>query len=87
MGQQIIRQPDGKLAVFSTVVDGFLLFDATPEEVIEWRAQCAADNARERTRAELERVLDVENPKPYLRFTLTWGEALALHNGHDDSDN
>jgi hypothetical protein len=65
MGQQIIRQPDGKLAVFSSVVDAFVVVDATPEEIIEWRAQEAAEQARERTRAELARVLDSGDPKPY----------------------
>jgi hypothetical protein len=82
MGQQIIRQPDGKLAVFSSVVDAFVVVDATPEEIIEWRAQEAAEQARERTRAELARVLDSGDPKPYRQFTLTWEQAEALDREH-----
>ncbi|MFI9018719.1 hypothetical protein ACIGZI_32265 [Streptomyces griseus] len=41
--RQIVRQPDGRLAVHSTVVDGLVLYDATADEV----ADEAADHARE----------------------------------------
>ncbi|CAL9480775.1 hypothetical protein [Streptomyces sp. enrichment culture] len=77
MGQQIIRQPDGRLAVFDTVSDTFIVVDATPEEVIEWRAEEAADTARSRTRDELNRVATTE--RPYRQFTLTWAEAASRH--------
>jgi hypothetical protein len=30
VGQQIIKQPDGRLAVFSSIVDAFIVVDATP---------------------------------------------------------
>lgn len=77
MGQQIIKQPDGKLAVFSTNVDAFIVVDATSDEIIEWRAEEAAEQARERTRTELAHVL-ADNPhKAYYQFALTWEEAAA----------
>ncbi|MER5376309.1 hypothetical protein [Streptomyces sp. NPDC002553] len=41
--RQIVLQPDGQLAVYSTVVDDLVLHDATPDEV----ADEAADFARE----------------------------------------
>lgn len=81
MGQQIIKQPDGRLAVFSTVTDSFVVVDATPEEVIEWRAEEAAQEASERTEAELKRVLDSAIDKPYRQFTLTWEEAARMDQG------
>jgi hypothetical protein len=77
MGQQIIRQPDGRLAVFDSTEDAFMIVDATPEEVIEWRAEEAAEAARERTKAELKRVLS-ESETPYHQFTLTWEEASRM---------
>lgn len=40
--RQIVLQPDGQLAVYSTVVDGLVLYDATPDGV----ADEAADFAR-----------------------------------------
>ncbi|MFE7328042.1 hypothetical protein ACFU8W_24225 [Streptomyces sp. NPDC057565] len=41
--RQIVRQPDGRLAVYSTVVDDLVMYDATPDEV----ADEAADFVRE----------------------------------------
>lgn len=71
MGQQIIEQPDGRYAVFDTVTDTLIVIDATAAEVIEWRAEEAADQARERARRDIERVRAGKSP-----LTLTWGEAL-----------
>lgn len=81
MTEQIIRQPDGRLAVFSSVVDAFVVVDATPEELIDYRAEVAALKARERTRAEIDRVLSGQ-PRPYHQFTLTWEEASRLDREH-----
>ena len=36
MGRAIIEQPDGLFCVWSTVVDDFLIYDATMEEIREW---------------------------------------------------
>ncbi|WP_406172115.1 hypothetical protein [Streptomyces sp. NBC_00996] len=43
MGQQIIKQPDGRLSVFSSVTDSFIVVDASPEEIVEWRAEEAQE--------------------------------------------
>ncbi|MGW6790030.1 hypothetical protein [Streptomyces chartreusis] len=83
MGQQIIKQPDGRLSVFSTYTDSLIVLDATPEEIVEWRAERAAERAREETRRELARVLDDDNPRPYYQFTITWEEAAAKDRAHD----
>jgi hypothetical protein len=85
MGQQIIQQPDGKFAVFSSISDSLIITDATQEEIVEWRAEEAANMARERTLLEFERVLDPGNPRPYRQFTLTWDEAVARE-AEDDGD-
>jgi len=37
MGHQIIKQPNGKYAVWSSVVDHFVMINATPEDIIEDR--------------------------------------------------
>jgi hypothetical protein len=81
MAEQIIRQPDGRLAVFSSVVDAFVVIDATPDELIDYRAEEAAIKARERARTEIDRVLSGE-PKPYHQFTLTWDEAVQMDREH-----
>ncbi|MFI2616601.1 recombinase family protein [Streptomyces sp. NPDC018584] len=87
MGQQIIRQPDGKYSVFSSVTNTFIVLDASEEELIEWRATEAADRARDQAGRELERVKSSDS-RPYHQFTLTWEEAVRLHKkykGTDDS--
>jgi hypothetical protein len=34
MAHQIVKQPNGLYAIWSTVVDNFIVYDATPEEII-----------------------------------------------------
>ncbi|KFG02578.1 hypothetical protein IQ62_01140 [Streptomyces scabiei] len=85
MGQQIIKQPDGRLAVFSTVVDAFIVVDATPEEILDWRAEEAAKDARRDTQRQLDHVLADEPDRSYFQFALTWEEALTKHREHGGS--
>ncbi|MFD5899051.1 hypothetical protein [Streptomyces sp. NPDC060366] len=82
MGQQIIRQPDGKLAVFSSITDTFIVVDATPEELVEWRAEEAAERAREQTRKELEKVLAGNSHVVYRQSAMTWEEAMQSDREH-----
>ena len=82
MGQQIIKQPNGLLAVFESITETFILTDATPEEIVKWRAEEAAETARERTLAELEHVLAGDPRKVYRQHALTWREASKRHASH-----
>jgi len=75
MGHQIIRQPDGKLAVFSSIVDAWILMDATPADLEDYYAEKAAEDARQRTRKVLEHVLAGEPRKAYYQFAMTFDEA------------
>ena len=78
MGEQIIKQPDGRLAVFSSIVDAFIIIDATPEEILDWRAEEAAAKAREQTQRELDAVLADDPRRVYFQFTRTWEEAAEM---------
>jgi len=82
MGQQIIRQPDGKLAVFNSITDTIVYYDATAEEIIEWRAQQAAEDARRATREQLKDVIRGEPFRVYHQFTMTWQAALEKDRVH-----
>jgi adenylate kinase len=82
MGQQIIKQPDGLLAVFSSIVDAFIVVDATPEEILDWRAEEAAAKERERTQRELDAVLADDPRKVYYQFAKTWEEAAEMDREH-----
>lgn len=85
MGQQIIRQPDGRLAVFSTVTDGIVLYDATAQEVADYFAEEAATEARRRAKRLVEAVMAGDPRKVYGDRAVTWAEALELHReGHGE---
>lgn len=74
MGRQIIKQPNGKYAVWSTVVDDFILVDALPEDIVSERVQ----ESSERIRKDVTKVIeDLNNGKrPYYQFTVTFEEAV-----------
>lgn len=83
MGQQIIKQPNRLLAVFSSVTETFIIMDATPDEIIEWRAKAAAEAARENARREVDRILAGETlVNPYFQFAYTWEEASQMDREH-----
>lgn len=72
MGHHVIRQPDGRLAVWSTVVDDFIMIDASVDEVAEEHAEASATRAREEWTRVAQAVLDGTGRG------MTWEEALAL---------
>jgi len=59
MAYRLIKQPNGKFAVFSTGVDGIIVYDATAEELAQDAALKAANEARAKTHEW------VNDPKPY----------------------
>ncbi|QLJ06752.1 hypothetical protein HZZ00_37615 (plasmid) [Streptomyces sp. NEAU-sy36] len=82
MGHQIIKQPDGRLAVFSSVVDAFVIVDATPDELVEWYAEEAAQDARDRTQRLLDKLHSGGAELVYGRRALTWEEASQMNEEH-----
>ncbi|GAA4626804.1 hypothetical protein GCM10023196_036550 [Actinoallomurus vinaceus] len=82
MGNQIIRQPDGKYAVFSRVSDQLVMWDATEDEVIEYFAEEAAEATRRDVRRKLEHVAAGEPERAYHQFAMTWEEALRKDREH-----
>jgi hypothetical protein len=84
MANQIIKQPNGDYAIFSSVIDGFTHVDMTAEEIIElWSSQ-------ERARIS-ESVYEIINQlqdggKPYYQFTLNFDQAMKIHHEHGWSD-
>lgn len=84
MSRQIIKQPNGLYAQWSSVVDDFVMIDATPEDIIEDLLADERDNITARVHkivADLDR-----GDKPYYQFTMTWNEAVResiKHHGRD----
>ncbi len=76
MARQIIKQPDGRYAIFSSVVDDFILLNATPQDIIDdYVVDCRtliADKV-----AEVVAALD-RGEKPYYDLTKTFDEAVRI---------
>lgn len=82
MGQQIIKQPDGRLAVWSTVVDDWVIFNATPEELLDYYAEEAAQEARRQTQRALDAVLADDPKQVYYQWAMTFEEAEERRREH-----
>lgn len=76
MGQQIVKQPDGLYAVWSSVVDSFISVNNTPAEIVE---ALVADE-RERIQNRVNHVISQldKGETPYHQFTMTFDECVAL---------
>lgn len=87
MGHQIIKQPDGRLCVFSSIVDEIIVADATAAELGDFYAEREAERARSDVKRLTDAVL-AGNPRlVYHRFVMTYPEAVAKHrNGGGDPD-
>lgn len=72
----IVRQPTGKYAVWSDVVDDFIMIHCTREEIIADRVETATKEITERVNKDCD-SLD-KGGKPYFQFTMTWDEALKM---------
>ncbi|MER5617689.1 hypothetical protein [Streptomyces sp. NPDC002215] len=91
--RQIVLQPDGRLAVYSTVVDDLVMNDATPDEVADEAADFVRETASphatpeqvaeriRRARGTAHRnaahVLAGEPHRAY-KHPLTWQESEAM---------
>jgi hypothetical protein len=90
MAHQIIRQPNGLYALWSTCVDNFTLLDATESEIVNelvseyglvgFRQACTDDVRR--------KVAMLEDGKPaYHQFTRSFEECVAtIRELHGDDD-
>ena len=89
MAWQIIKQPDGNLAVFSSNVDDWVATDCTPDEVEELFAEEAGRDLARRLREVREHIANVEAGearKSYYQFAMTHaeaGERIAEVHGHE----
>ena len=74
MGTQIIKQPNGKYLLWSSNEDRVVLYNGTPEEIVEfWLVETKA-HFKDRVSLILKKL--EEGEKPYCQFTLTFEEVL-----------
>lgn len=74
MGRQIIKQPNGKYCVFSSIVDNIIMYDATEQDIIDWRIREEA----ERVTKDIKQIISDINAgeKAYGIFTKSYSQML-----------
>lgn len=75
MGRQIIKQPNGKYCIFSTVVDSVTDYDMSVEDIIEDWSKSFGD-VSEKVNEIIEKLERGE--KPYYQFTKTFDEMITF---------
>ncbi len=76
MGHQIIQQPDGLYAVWSSMVQDFVLVNAMPADIVEMELKDRAEEITRRVNAVIQ-ALD-NGRAPYFQFTQTFEQACAF---------
>ena len=86
MGQQIIKQPDGLYAIFSSITDTWIVYDADRQEIFDYYAERAKEDADRTTKRILD-VVDAGHPNlVYHQFAMTFAEANRRSVEHDGDD-
>jgi septation ring formation regulator EzrA len=74
MGWQIIKQPNGKYCIFSSVVDNVIYYDGTREQIVN----AFLEPEIERIKKHVNEVIDQleKGEKPYFQFTKSFDEMV-----------
>jgi chloramphenicol O-acetyltransferase len=74
MGQQIVKQPNGKYCLFSSVVDSVTYYNMSAEEIVEvW-----TNDAKEEYERKVKEIIETleEGGKPYYQFTQSYEDCI-----------
>lgn len=78
---QIIKQPNGKYCIFSSIVNNITQYDCSEDDIVEeWTSQY-----KKEMEAKVKEVISKleKNEKPYFQFTLSFVEMLeTIENVH-----
>lgn len=87
MSRQIIKQPNGKYCIFSSVVDNIISYNMNKEDIIE---KYVDDFRKVATKEVAETIESIEaGKKPYYQFTKTFDQMIeTIKNiyGHDEAN-
>ncbi len=74
--RQIIKQPNGKFCIFSSVVDSITHYNMNENDIIE---ELVAESRKE-IEEQVKKVISAlnNNTKPYYQFTMSYDEMLEL---------
>lgn len=71
---QIIRQPNSKYAIWSSIVDNLIYFNCSSDEVVDIICERDKDKAKKSTEAIIEKLKSGE--KPYHQSTMNWDKVI-----------
>lgn len=74
MSKQIIKQPNGKFCLFSTVVDSVTHYDCTPEEIIEQMVEEQRKVITDKVNGVVKELN--KGGTPYCQFTISYDEMI-----------
>lgn len=76
MGRQIIKQPNGKYCIFSSIVDNVTHYDMTEDEIVEEWVNEYREQIVEKVKSIISKLENGE--KPYNNFTKSYHDMLSL---------
>lgn len=86
MARQIIKQPDGKFAIWSSTADGIIMHGATRSQIERFFVL----EAEKETIRSVGTILDLVDgghaQDAYFQFAKPWEEALRQHNENHPAD-
>lgn len=79
MGKQIIKQSNGKYAVWSTIIDDFCVIDKDKDEIISYFKEEFLQQVEKKI-ANIEDDIEMldKGENPYYQFTKTFDDCLEL---------
>jgi len=77
MGHRIVKMPSGKFAIFSTIVDDIIVYDATPEQLIDYYVEKKREEIIEEITAITNALAKGERAWPHQRGNESWAETVA----------
>ena len=72
--QQIIKQSNGKYCLYSSIVGDVVLWDATPNDILdEW-----VNSYRKEMAQKIKKIIESldDNGKPYYQFTISFEDVI-----------
>jgi len=82
MAHHIIKQPNGLYCIYSTVVDAFLIEDATRSDVIKSEQSDNIHLKKSHVKTVINNIIDLidKGIDPYNGFPYDYETALKIHN-------
>lgn len=85
MGWQIIKQPNGKFCIFSSIVDNVIYYDGTPDQIINTFIDAESSSIRKKVNGIIDQIEKGE--KPYYQFTKTFDQMIeTIKNIHGNKE-